>query len=96
LKCALNVVEEFDHFDLPVRIGVHTGELQVRDGSLSGLALDIASRVADLGDRNGVIASRTVMDLVAGSGIGFEDLGEYTLPEFSEPWRMFRVIGSPA
>jgi pimeloyl-ACP methyl ester carboxylesterase len=96
LKCALNVVDEFDRFDLPVRIGVHTGELQVSDGSLSGLALDIASSVADLADRSGVIASRTVMDLVAGSGIRFEDLGEYTLPEFSEPWRMFRVVGSPA
>jgi class 3 adenylate cyclase/esterase/lipase len=95
LQCAINVVEEFDRFNLPVRIGVHTGELQIRDDDISGVALDIASSVADVAEESGVIASRTVKDLVAGSGIGFDDMGEYPLPGFSEPWRMFRVIHSP-
>lgn len=96
LKCALAIVRELDEFELPVRIGVHTGELQVGDAGLRGVALDIASSVADLAGRNSVIASRTVKDLVAGSGIGFEEAGEHALPGFAERWRMFQVTGSPA
>lgn len=96
LNCALAIVEEFDCLGLPVRIGVHTGELQLSNGNPRGVALDIASRVADLAERNGVIASRTVKDLVAGSGIGFADAGEHALPGLSEPWRMFRVTGPAA
>lgn len=95
LQCAISVVEEFVRFNLPVRIGVHTGELQIGDRGMSGIALDIASNVADLAEWNGVIASRTVKDLVAGSGIEFKDLGEHTLAGFSEPWRMFQVVDSP-
>jgi pimeloyl-ACP methyl ester carboxylesterase len=93
LGCALSIVEEFEKFHLPIRIGIHTGELQDRDRDLSGVALDIASRIADTAQENGVIASRTVKDLVAGSGIGFEDVGAHALPGFAEPWRMFRVMG---
>lgn len=93
LKCALTMLEEFRRFNLPIRIGVHTGELHGTGGDVSGLALDIASGVASLAANNDVIASRTVKDLVAGSGIGFEDFGEHLLPGLSEPWRMFRVVG---
>jgi pimeloyl-ACP methyl ester carboxylesterase len=95
LQCAINVVEEFDRFHLPIRIGVHAGELQIRRNGVSGTALDIALAVANLAGESGVIASRTVKDLVAGSGIGFDDLGEHTLAGFSEPWRMFRVLYPP-
>jgi pimeloyl-ACP methyl ester carboxylesterase len=93
LKCALTIGDEFCRFDLPVRMGVHTGEMLIADGGISGIALDIATSVANLADNNGVLASRTVKDLVAGSGIGFEDCGKHVLPGFSESWRMFRVIG---
>lgn len=92
LKCALTIVNEFGRFDLPVRIGVHTGELQVRGGNLSGVALEIASGVADRAAGNAVIATRTVKDLVAGSGIEFEEFGEHSLPGLVEPWRLFRVV----
>jgi pimeloyl-ACP methyl ester carboxylesterase/DNA-binding winged helix-turn-helix (wHTH) protein len=93
LKCALTMVDEFGRFDLPVRIGVHTGELHMTDSTVSGVALEIAAGVADLAASGDVIASRTVKDLVAGSGIGFEDFGEHALPGLSEPWQAFRVIG---
>ncbi|MFC6490848.1 alpha/beta fold hydrolase [Nitratireductor sp. GCM10026969] len=92
LKCALTLVDEFGRFDIPIRAGVHTGELQVRDDSLSGVALDIASSIAALAEGGGVIASRTVKDLVAGSGIEFDDFGEHLVPEVSEPWQLFRVV----
>ena len=91
LDCALRILREFESFHLPVRVGVHTGEVRERDNSLSGIALDIASRIAEAAEEHHVIASRTVKDLVAGSGIAFEDVGAFSLPEIAEPWRIFRV-----
>lgn len=93
LKCALDIVEEFDRFHLPVHIGVHTGELQIADGGASGIGMDIASQVAGLADRHKVVASRTVKDLVAGSGIRFADIGEFAVLDSAERWQMFQVLG---
>lgn len=62
--------------------GAATGELQARGGSLQGVALDIASSVAELAGSGDVIASRIVKVLVAGSGIGFNDLGEHNAGNF--------------
>ena len=92
LNCARTVVREFRRFDISVRIGVHTGELQMAEEQISGLALRIASRIANFACGGEVIASRTVKDLVAGSGISFADFGDYDLPELAERWQLFRVI----
>ena len=93
LHCALAVADAFERHFAPIQIGVHTGELQIGNGSASGLALDIAASVAGLAEAGNVLASRTVKDLVAGSGIEFDDAGEHLLEKLSELWRVFQVLG---
>jgi class 3 adenylate cyclase len=61
------------------------------DNDVRGIAVHIASRVAQLGDD--VLVSRTVKDLVAGSGIRFEDFGAHALKGIPEPWQVFRALG---
>ena len=77
---------------LSVRTGLHTGECERRGDDLAGLAVHIAARVAHLGGAD-VLVSRTVKDLVAGSGIKFEDFGMHTLKGIPEAWQVFRAIG---
>ena len=76
-----------------MRIGVHTGEVEVTENDVHGLAVHIASRVAHIGGADDVLVSRTVKDLVAGSGIKFEDFGVHSLKGIPEPWQLFRAIG---
>ena len=78
--------------DVPVRIGVHTGEVELAENDVRGIAVHIASRVANIGDADDVLVSRTVKDLVAGSGIRFEDFGTHTLKGIPEEWQVFRAV----
>ena len=73
-------------------IGVHTGEVELAENDVRGIAVHIASRVAHLGRADDVLVSRTVKDLVAGSGIKFEDFGMHTLKGIPEEWQVFRAI----
>ncbi len=79
-------------FDVPVRIGVHTGEVELAENDVRGIAVHIASRVAHLGGADDVLVSRTVKDLVAGSGIRFEDFGSHVLKGIPEQWQVFRAV----
>jgi class 3 adenylate cyclase len=74
-----------------VRAGIHTGECELSDGKVVGVAVSIASRIASLAGPGEVLASSTVKDLVAGSGLQFEDRGVYELKGINEPWRIFAV-----
>ena len=74
-------------------IGVHTGEVELAENDVRGIAVHIASRVARVGGADDVLVSRTVKDLVAGSGIKFEDFGMHTLKGIPEAWQVFRAIG---
>ena len=76
-----------------MRIGVHTGEVELAEDDVRGIAVHIASRVANLGGADDVLVSRTVKDLVAGSGIKFEDYGTHTLKGIPEAWQVFRALG---
>ena len=76
---------------LQIRAGLHTGELEVMDGDLSGLAVHIASRVMSAAGPNEVLVSGTVKDLVVGSGIEFEDRGERELRGVPGEWRLYAV-----
>lgn len=78
---------------LAVRVGVYTGEVEFANKDVCGIAVHIASRVSDLGNANDVILSRTVKDLVVGSGIEFEDFGTHTLKSISDDWHLVRVRG---
>jgi len=74
-----------------VRAGVHVGECEVRGSDVSGLAVHIAARIAAMADADEVLVSGTVKDLVAGSGIEFDDRGEHELKGVPGSWRVFSV-----
>jgi class 3 adenylate cyclase len=76
---------------IDVRVGVHTGEVEIRDGSLSGVAVHIGARVAGVAGSGEVLVSSTVKDLVAGSGIAFVDRGIHPLKGVPGEWRLFAV-----
>jgi len=93
IQCASAIRGSLRGFDVPVRIGLHTGEVELLENDVRGIAVHIASRVAQLGDADDVLVSRTVKDLVAGSGIKFEDFGMHTLKGIPEAWQVFRALG---
>ncbi len=93
IHCARAISESLRQLGLPVRIGVHTGEVELLSDDVRGIAVHIASRVANLGNANDVLVSRTVKDLVAGSGITFEDRGSHRLKGMPDEWRLYRATG---
>lgn len=93
IHCAGAIRDSLRQLDVPVRIGVHTGELELADDDVRGIAVHIASRVAHIGNADDVLVSRTVKDLVAGSGITFEDFGTHALKGVPDAWQIYRAIG---
>ena len=77
---------------LDIRVGVHTGECDVVDGKLAGLAVAVGARVASQADVGEVLVSGTVKDLVAGSGIAFDSRGVRELKGLGE-WPLYAVAG---
>jgi pimeloyl-ACP methyl ester carboxylesterase len=92
IRCARAICEGVHALDLQVRAGLHTGECELVNGSVRGIAVHIGARVASLAAPGEVLVSSTVKDLVAGSGIEFADRGEHRLKGISEPWRVFAVV----
>jgi class 3 adenylate cyclase len=78
---------------LEVRAGIHTGECELVDAGLAGIAVHIGARVASEAGPGEVLVSSTVKDLVAGSGIRFADLGGHSLKGVPEEWHLYRVEG---
>lgn len=74
---------------LSMRAGLHTGEIELRDGDVAGIAVVIASRVADLAGPGEILASRTVVGLTAGSGPAFDPHGEHQLKGVPGSWQIF-------
>jgi class 3 adenylate cyclase len=74
-----------------VRLGLHTGEVEQRGDDIGGIAVHTAARVQALAGPGEVLVSRTVTDLVAGSGIDFEDRGEHELKGVPGTWRLYSV-----
>jgi class 3 adenylate cyclase len=70
---------------------LHTGECEREAGKLTGIAVHIGARIAALAQPGEVLVSRTVKDLVAGSGIGFEDRGDHELKGVPTEWRLYAV-----
>jgi class 3 adenylate cyclase len=89
IQCAQAIVDATKAIDLEVRAGLHTGECEVRGDDLGGLAVHIAARVCAQADSGEVLASAVVKDLVAGSGIEFDERGEHALAGLSGEWRLF-------
>jgi DNA-binding NarL/FixJ family response regulator len=94
IRCAAAIRDRLRAVGLDVRIGLHTGEVELRGSDVGGMAVNIGSRVAERGSSGDVVVSSTVRDLVAGSGIGFIDRGEQTLKGVPDRWRLF-VVSDP-
>ena len=80
---------------LEVRAGLHTGECEVVDGKVGGIAVHIGARIASRAAPSEVLVSRTVKDLVAGSEIAFEDRGVTNLKGVPGEWRLFAIASAP-
>jgi class 3 adenylate cyclase len=91
ISCARAIVGAVAELDLAVRAGVHTGECELHDGKVTGLAVNIGARVAAAAGVGEVLVTRTVKDLVAGSGFSFEARGEYELKGVPESWWLYEV-----
>lgn len=91
VRCALAVQDDLRSLGVQVRSGVHTGEVERRGEDLGGIAVHIAQRVQALAAPGGVMVSRTVVDLVAGSGLEFDDRGEHSLKGVPGEWKLFAV-----
>jgi class 3 adenylate cyclase len=92
IKCALAIVNSLGELGIACRIGLHTGECEVRQGRLHGIALHIAVRVAALASPRMVFVSQTVKDLVAGSDLTFVDAGLHTLKGMPGEWQLYAVV----
>ena len=90
IRCASAITEYASRLGVEMRTGLHTGECEMVAGKVSGTAARIGVCVAEEAKRREVLVSSTVKDLVAGSGIGFEDRGVHNLSECGE-WRLFAV-----
>jgi len=91
IECACAIRETARKLSLEIRADVHTGEVEVRGDDIAGIAVHIAARVVSLAEPREVLVSRTVVDLVAGSGIEFADRGEHGLTGVSGTWRLLAV-----
>ena len=91
IRCGLAIARAVRPLDLAVRVGVHTGECAVIGDKVAGIAVHIGARVAAQARANEVLVSSTVRDLVAGSGIEFEDRGVQALKGVPGEWRLFGV-----
>jgi len=91
VRCAQAIIDDVQRLGLAVRIGMHAGEITILDKDIGGIAVHIAARVGAMAGANETLVSSTVKDLVAGSGITFEDRGVHELKGLPETWRIYAV-----
>jgi class 3 adenylate cyclase len=94
IQCAVAIRESTRQLGLNVRIGIHTGECEIRGESLEGVAIHMAARVSGIAAGGDILVSRTVKDLVAGSGIEFDDFGTHSLKGIPEEHQIFKVTSA--
>jgi class 3 adenylate cyclase len=91
IECAAAIRDAVRALGLEVRAGLHTGECERVDGKLGGIAVPTGARIASLAEAGEVLVSSTVRDLVAGSGISFEERGSHELKGVPGEWRLYAV-----
>jgi class 3 adenylate cyclase len=91
VKCAREILDASERDGIRVRAGVHTGECEVMGDDIGGIAVHIAARVSALAGPSEVLVSRTVKDLVAGSGLGFEERGSHELKGVPDSWDIYEA-----
>jgi class 3 adenylate cyclase/alpha-beta hydrolase superfamily lysophospholipase len=96
IRCAGAITRAMPELGLQVRAGLHTGECELADGKPAGIAVNIGARVASHAGAGEVLVSQTVKDLVAGSGLDFEERGAAELKGVPGEWRLYAVADAPA
>ncbi len=91
IRCASTIAQQAPEVGVHIRAGLHTGECEVTRDDVRGIAVNIGARVGGLADRGEVLVSRTVKDLVVGSGIEFDDRGPHELKGVPGRWDLFAV-----
>jgi class 3 adenylate cyclase len=91
VQCACAIRDGVGALGIDVRAGVHTGEVELRGDDVAGVAVHIGARVASLGGAGDVLVTRTVTDLVAGSGLEFADRGQQDLKGLPGTWQIYAV-----
>jgi class 3 adenylate cyclase/pimeloyl-ACP methyl ester carboxylesterase len=94
VQCANAIRQSMRQLGLSLRIGIHTGECEIRGDTLEGVAIHMAARVSAMAAGGDILVSRTVKDLVAGSGIEFEDFGMYELKGIPDEHQIFKVVAT--
>ena len=87
----MRITESVKPLGIEIRAGLHTGECELLDEKLTGVAVHLGARVASLAAPGEVLVSSTVRDLVAGSGLSFADRGTHKLKGLPDEWRLFAV-----
>jgi class 3 adenylate cyclase len=91
VRCACAITDAVRELGLELRAGLHTGECEVVDGKVGGIAVHIGARIAMKARPGEVLVSSTVKDLVAGSGLAFEARGTTQLKGVPDEWRLYAV-----
>ncbi len=94
IRCASALARSVASLGIEVRCGIHTGEVEVIGDDIAGLAVHIGARIGSLADPGEVLVSRTVRDLVVGSGFAFSDRGLHSLKGVPEEWQLYAVARS--
>jgi class 3 adenylate cyclase len=92
IRCACDIRDAVRRAGIQVRCGLHSGEVSRRNGDVTGIAVHIGARVSAVADPGEVLVTRTVRDLVAGSGIEFDDRGVHSLKGVADPWALYATI----
>jgi class 3 adenylate cyclase len=93
VQCATAIRDAVLQFGLEVRVGLHAGEIERRGDDVAGIAVHLAQRVQSMARPREILVSRTVVDLVVGSDLRFEDRGEHEIRGLPGTWRLFAVAG---
>jgi class 3 adenylate cyclase len=96
VRCAREIADDVHDLGIEIRAGCHTGEIELADDGIRGIAVHIAARVMAAAGTSEVFVSSTVKDLVGGSGLSFEERGTHTLKGVPGEWRLFAAIHEPA
>jgi class 3 adenylate cyclase len=96
IRCAMQIRDGVRTLGLEVRCGLHTGEVELRGDDIGGIAAHVGARIEALAEPGEILVSRTVRDLVAGSGIGFVDVGVRSLRGVPDEWQLYSVTTDAA
>jgi class 3 adenylate cyclase len=92
VRCAQAIVRAVERLGIHIRVGLHTGELNLQGGDISGIAAAIGARIMSIAGPGEVLVSATVKDIVAGSGLSFAERGEHDLKGVPGRWRLYAAV----